>query len=243
MRHRLRLRELRKCACGHVPTMPSGLLVAAPLANARFRSTASQPCRSVPTPTAAVKGPVMPCSKPDHVALPLPVRDRRPRVIRADDVGSVWRRGNWRRSRGRPSGTQSSRATGSTHLACPPRTSTRSPRRRARTSLGAPPGQPRARGRQHAAVLIQVPGRWRGPRRSSKRWRRRPTATVLPDNDTLTGIKGNDTHDLVLVLTKYDRYSRSMTAQLRPAASSCTAAGVNRLSGRERGVPGQSMHP
>lgn len=30
----------------------------------------------------------MPCSKPDHVALPLPVRDRRRRVIRADDVGS-----------------------------------------------------------------------------------------------------------------------------------------------------------
>jgi hypothetical protein len=46
----------------------------------------------------------MPCSKPDHVALPLPVRDRRPRVIRADNVGSVWRRGNWRRSLGRRSG-------------------------------------------------------------------------------------------------------------------------------------------
>jgi hypothetical protein len=30
----------------------------------------------------------MPASKPDHLALPLPVGDRRPSVIRANDVGS-----------------------------------------------------------------------------------------------------------------------------------------------------------
>jgi hypothetical protein len=50
------LRELRKRACVHVPTMPSCLLVPAPpCANDRFRPTAYQPCRRVPPPTAAVK--------------------------------------------------------------------------------------------------------------------------------------------------------------------------------------------